>query len=339
MCIPALGVFLEKMIELRIDIVKDFEKYVLNDINEFKALGFKFTNYNEWEQQEKIKDQKFEGKPENEKKNLFNQHLIYEYSNLCERLIPAKPREIIYSKNFIRKVDCENGLKLLEDKIRNGNNLTPHLSRKILQANYSDGLLFDFGIYHLHLGEQQDEKHPILIEGKDDILYAAFTENKAFFICIDKHGKWGDTELLRIIQSEFPEVLEKWEYVTEPSSYPTEKERIELRKIGINTPVEVNGKYYITPGGGINTARTSSSGVLKMIRQIRFYKTIDNQLRLFFDKHNQEIQERLKISGVLSFTMTKISPMEFTDLNKKLRLIPNIDKEDKLIGITIKSIE
>lgn len=278
---------IKKMFEFKIDIVKDFEQYVLNDIDEFKKLGFKFTDYDEWDQQEITKDQKFEEKSENEKKELFNQHLIYEYSNLRERLIPAKPRKIIYSKNFIRKPDCENGLKLLEEKIKNGKSITPHLSRKILQAKYSDGLLFDFGIYHLHLGVQQDEKHPILIEGKDDILYAAFTENEAFFICIDKHGRWGDTELLKIIQTEFPEVLEKWELpnVTGLSFYPTEEERIKLRKIGINTPVEVNGKYYITPGGGINTARTSSSGVLKMNLHYHFYEKIDSQLKQFVAKH------------------------------------------------------
>lgn len=36
--------------------------------------------------------------------------------------------------------------------------------------------------------------------------------------------------------------------------------------------------------------------------------------------------------------MTIINPMEFTDTNNKLKLIPNI-KDNNLIGITIQTIE
>ncbi len=120
------------------------------------------------------------------------------------------------------------------------------------------------------------------------------------------------------------------------SSYPTEKERLELRKAGINVPIALNGKYYISPGGGMNTAKTSSNGVFKMNAHYHFYEKIDSQIKQFFEKHNQEIQEKTNLHGNLSFQMSNISPMEFVDKKNKIRLIPKI-QNDHLIEINLQS--
>lgn len=324
------------MLEIEIDVVKGFESFVLHDIYEFKKQGFEFTCFEDWKKEEIVRNPEVSSKSEVEIKESYTKHLIYEYSNLRQRLIPAKPRTIVYANDFRRIPDYETGLHLLEEKIRNGETLTPHLSRKILDADSQDGLLFDLGVYHLHLGEREDPVHPGLIEGRKKILYAVFTDDTAFFICIDDHGRWGDLELLRIIQTEFPAVLDKWELknVSELSFYPTEMERVELRKNGINTPIEINGKFYMSPGGGINTARTSAQGVFEMNIYYHFYEKIDRQIKLFFEKYSEEISEKLEIDGVLKFVMTNINPMEFEEKKHMLKLLPTI-KDNNLVGIYI----
>lgn len=326
------------MLNVQIDTVRDFEKFVLRDINEFKKLGFVFTSYKQWETNYCQQSKELLGKSKQEKESLYKQHIIYEYSNLRERLIPIRPREIVYSKNFIINPKYKEGLKSLERKIQNGEDLTTHLSRKIFQADFSDGLLFDFGIYHLHLGILPDKNHPKLVQGYKDVLYAVFTDDKAFFIRIDDHRNWANLDLLKIVQQEFPQILEKWELqgILSMSSYPTEKERLELRKAGINAPIAINGKYYISPGGGMNTAKTSSNGVLKMNTHYHFYEKIDSQIKQFFDKYNQEIQEKTNLHGNLTFQMSNISPMEFVDKKNKIRLIPKI-QNDHLIEINLQS--
>ena len=328
------------MLELDIDVVKGFESFVLRDIEEFKRQGFVFKSFDKWEQKEIEKDSEFSKKTSEEKQSLYTQNLIYEYSNLRQRLIPAKPRKIVYAKDFTIIPEYEKGLRFLEEKIRKGDTLTPHLSRKILDADSQDGLLFDFGVYHLHLGEREDSRHAGLIEGREKILYAVFTDDIAFFICIDSHGRWGDLELLRIIQAEFPQVLEKWEMkdVTALTFYPTESERVELRKNGINTPIEINGKYYMSPGGGINTARTSAQGIFQMNMYYHFYQRIDSQIKEFFEKHKNEIAEKLDVDGKLDFVMTNINPMEFEDKKNNVVLVPTI-QENNLKGIFIGKVE
>lgn len=328
------------MLDIEIDVVEGFESFVLHDVEEFKKQGFEFTSFDDWKKDEIQRTPDLISKTDLEIQESYNQYLIYEYSNLRQRLIPQKPRTIVYAKDFVRIPEYEKGLQLLEEKIKKGECLTPHLSRKILKANEQDGLLFDFGVYHLHLGEKEDSKHFGLIEGRKKILYSVFTDDKAFFICIDDHGRWGDLDLLKIIQKEFPQAIEKWELkdVIELSFYPTEKERLQLRKAGINTPIEINGKFYMSPGGGINTARTSAQGVFEMNTYYHFYKTIDNQIKLLFEKHSNDISKKLKIDGVLKFVMTSINPMEFEDKKHMLKLIPTI-KDNNLVGINIGKID
>lgn len=114
------------MLNVQIDTVRDFEKFVLRDINEFKKLGFVFTSYKQWETKYCQQSKELLEKSKQEKESIYKQHIIYEYSNLRERLIPIRPREIVYSKNFIINPKYKEGLKSLERKIQNGEDLTTH---------------------------------------------------------------------------------------------------------------------------------------------------------------------------------------------------------------------
>jgi len=122
------------MLDIEIDVVKGFESFVLHEIDEFKKQGFEFTCFEDWKNNEILKNPEISSKTEQEIQEAYQQHLIYEYSNLRQRLIPAKPRAILYAKDFIRIPEYEKGLQILEEKIKSGESLTPHLSRKILKA-------------------------------------------------------------------------------------------------------------------------------------------------------------------------------------------------------------
>lgn len=108
------------------------------------------------------------------------------YFNAGKRMVPAQPRRIHLSREFRCPPDHATGLRFLEDKIRNGADLTPHLSRKILKLSYNDPILNDWGIHHFHLGLTHDAKG--LIEGTPYILLARVTNDQFYMIDVVRHN-------------------------------------------------------------------------------------------------------------------------------------------------------
>ena len=295
------------MMKINLDLVKDFEKCVLADIEEFRRQGFKFLAFDEWKIGKASKDIC---------EDNFKRYLIYSYANLRERMIDARPRRILYANNFERLSDYEEGLKFLENKIITGDDLIPHLSRQIFNPREQDGMLFDFGIYHLHLGTTPDTKHPYLIQGREKILYCLFDNDFAYFLVIDNHGRWSDLDLLRIIRDSFPEKLETWEVqgVVGLTYNPTADERQLLRKSGVSTPIELDGKVYFSPGGGINTAGTSVTAVMTMNQFYHRYQHIEKMVKDYFANDN-EIGQELK-TDTLNLSLQSLTPFVLIDNEK-----------------------
>jgi hypothetical protein len=278
------------MVNINLDLVKEFENIVLNDINDAINIGFLFEDYNEWEKKEISKINQEIGKlanlgldtvKNNESlkpcmlKESYKKHLIYTYGNLRERIIPLKPRKIFYINDFKRLPEYEDGLKFLENKIIIGSDLLPHMSRQIFDTTSKDGLLYDFGIQHLHLGIKPDKKHPKMIEGRKKVLYCIVNDENIYFLVIDDHGRWGDIELIRLIKNNFPHLIAPFEInVHKLSTHFTEEERIKLRNNGINTPIEIDDKCYMSPGWGVNTIGTSTNSVFKMNCYYHHYSNV-----------------------------------------------------------------
>lgn len=310
---------------IELDLIKDFEHFMLVDIDNLKDVGFEFINIEDWKK----------GRTDKEStEDKFKNELIYNYANLRRRLVEPKPRKILYSKHFERPSDYEEGLKLLENKIKKGESLIPHLSRQIFKTNEQDGMLFDFGIYHLHLGTTPDSKKPYLIQGRENILYCLFDNYNAYFLEIDKHGRWNDLDLLRIIKDNFPNKIETWrmEGVVGLAFNPTEAERLSLRKAGINTPIELDGKFYISPGGGINSAGTSACAVMEMDRCYDRAEYIEKIIKNYF-KDNSEIESKLKTNS-LNLSLDSFTPFKLSD-NKKGVIVELEFNDDNTVTINV----
>lgn len=311
--------------KINLDLVRDFENVVLADIEEFKKLGFKFLEFEEWKTDR-------EGKDISEKK--FKGDLIYTYANLRQRMINAKPREILYASNFERLPDYDDGLKFLENKIITGDNLIPHLSRQIFKPREQDGMLFDFGIYHLHLGTTPDAKYPYLIQGREKILYCLFDDEYAYFLTIDSHGRWNDLDLLRIVRDSFPKKLESWELkdAVGLTFNPTEEERLSLRKSGVNMPIELDGKFYISLGGGFTTAKTSALAVMEMNRFYRRYRNIEKIVKNHF-ANDDEYAQGLNTDS-LNLSLQSFTPFVLIDSEKNVTVELDLSDDRMKIKVT-----
>ena len=81
--------------------------------------------------------------------------------NLLHRTIPTQPRSVIWSAEFVARLDLSDetraALAMIERESVAGVDLTRRLSRKVAgrkaKLSYDDDHLNDFRITHLHLGD------------------------------------------------------------------------------------------------------------------------------------------------------------------------------------------
>ena len=81
---------------------------------------------------------------------------IRSYARLDRRIIAPQPRQILKASNFDSS-NHEVGIPKLETAIRNGESLTPYMSKTITDAGYYDSLLDHWGIFHFHLGTELEK--------------------------------------------------------------------------------------------------------------------------------------------------------------------------------------
>ena len=200
------------------------------------------------------------------------------YCSYTYRLIEKRPRAIYKATSFACPAEVEIGLKWLEEKIRKGESVNPHLN-SATKKDKLDGLLYDWGIHHLHLGETFSA--PGYVKRTGPVLFAIFRKNNVYFIDIRDHVGWSDKGLLDIVNENWSELLSiyKMEGVKPETSFD-EKEITLLRKSGINTFHELSaGNSYLPMGGGITSAGTSMMAMQTYVEMIRMLNDIKTNIR------------------------------------------------------------
>lgn len=171
-----------------------------------------------------------------------------------ERIIPASRREVVKAKDFSCPPLFTEKLKRLETEIESGANLNSYLSRSIMNCGKDDLMLYDWGIYHLHISDKLDtRKSDGFMERSDLLLYALFDNDKAYFIKTINHkgqnNMWTKKECLDIINDNWPHLLEPYimKGVSKEQQYISDDERSALRKNHLNTFITLNNGVVIMP--------------------------------------------------------------------------------------------
>lgn len=170
--------------------------------------------------------------------------ISFKYFNLLKRLIPPFPRQVLVSKNFSCPPGYEKSLEIISNKIKNGEDLRPHLSKGIKDLDYKDILLNDWGIYHLHLGTTLDSSG--FIKRTKPVLFARFDKERAFFIDIMEHGQgvplpWIKQHLIRILHDNWPDSINifRLDRIRKLTYVPSDTDIKDFRKAGIQTVVQL----------------------------------------------------------------------------------------------------
>lgn len=249
-------------------------------------------------------------------RKVFLRYLGYRH-----RLIVQRPRTIYKPSNFICPLGYEEGLALVEQKIQNGEDLTIHQSRKILNVNYKDPLLNDWGIQHLHLGTEMADNKP-LIKGTSEILFVYFKEDKAYFICVAGHCKWSDQDMIRTLHDNFPEAIESWRMDDMSLVHvPTNDDIDMMRKAGIVSGLEVYpGVTYLSPGGGYATDGTNIWVTMAANRYHHFTSRLDK----YYVEKEEQIRVDLEAKGYVLPDIVTLKLMkernEFVVIEESLKI-------------------
>ncbi len=251
---------------LKLDLRGDFYKCVENEVQRLKADGFKFSS--------KEKDVSY----------------IAEFYNLIERIPVPRPRKILKAKTFSCPKELQKNLEVLENKIVKGETITNYLSKKIIDAHFSDSMLYDFGITHLHLGKEETSKDEPFAERTGKILYCFLTDDVAYFLTVDEHEKWSDIKLMEIIKDNFPELLKSHKIEgLELGREITNEERENFHKHHIVPMLQIDKEMFTPIGGGVTLNGLSLRGMLTAINQLRFLDYLEKEVLSIYNANKESI--------------------------------------------------
>ncbi|MFN3359629.1 MAG: hypothetical protein ACK418_26980 [Pseudomonas sp.] len=198
---------------------------------------------------------------------------IVQYVNLRDR-VPSVRKWIVCRSDYLRNqslnASISAGLEKLISAAEAGEDLRPWLHDAIFNDK-QDALMNDWGVQHYHLGLQliASKTGRKKISRTGDVLFAKHKEDAGslYLIGIFDHRSFSEKQLLEIVNTQWPELLghAKIENLIDISHSPSSSEIHHLRKNQVNTAVEINGEFFMGPGGGYTTSGHSTKAVMKAL--------------------------------------------------------------------------
>ena len=216
------------------------------------------------------------------------------YMNIHLRLIRQKKYQVFRSKALTARSlsqEISDGINSVQKKLEQGVDVTPHMSKSILDGTFTDLLFSDWGICHLHLGLSMKGN---FIKRTKEVLFLSIQGNRAYLIDVRDHGRNGEKHvfaqfgLLQILADEFPEVIKSFELedvIRLSTNVTNPEETHDFRQAGVSLFREINGKVYAPMGGGITSASTSIRVVEETDRLLNWADNLEEHI----DKNRDEI--------------------------------------------------
>lgn len=238
----------------------------------------------------------------------------YQYFNLMNRLVGVKPRKVLVSKDFNIPEGYEDAIQAIRVKIEKGEDINSHLSTSLLDSNYNDGLLNDWGIYHLHLGtklkkirNKGSRRKGVFVERTGPLLFMRFDKEKAYMINVMEHNNWAKKEVIKIIHENWPESIEKYlmKGVQVVSPQLNDEAHEALRKHGITSMVQLEeGVIYMPLGGGVASNGDSTAVVMTCLHYSNLIRGLELKVKNNYRNYIKEGERYgFKFKGRLHFCL------------------------------------
>ena len=199
--------------------------------------------------------------------------------NLKKRMIPVRPRALHTAAGVVVPPALQAGYDLVTQKLRDGVDVRPHLSRKLAEITFKDDLLNDWGILHFHLGTVLEADGFMGRTGP--LLFARIDREDAYLLGVGTHAQFSSQVLVQRMVDTWPGAMARYEQpgILDLQFPTTDAEIKKLRKIGVTAPVRAsNGRFYLgLGGGGMTLGRWPAGGAMranrmtKAIRHLRWH--------------------------------------------------------------------
>ncbi|MEB3121134.1 MAG: hypothetical protein VKL41_07915 [Snowella sp.] len=217
--------------------------------------------------------------------------LLMRYVDVMRRVPPVIQWTVKKSKELEQKNlpgVIRSGLDQFIDKAESGQDLKPHLSKKIYEKpEFKDLMFYDWQISHFHLGTEPDISNPNFIARTGELLFVLINPNTSTMYLIDiLDHKFTNQNLIDIIDKNWPNVLDPYtikgisEIDINPSDHDIKIEKNAGRIVPNKTS---SGRVLISMGGGYASDNTSilnqyySHEIKENIKKIQ-QKFIDHKL-------------------------------------------------------------
>lgn len=208
--------------------------------------------------------------------------MLLDYLTIMKKIVIPKSRNVIISpllKNKLKSHPKENEIKLLESLFKQGKDVNYFQSKRLFQTKFHDHLLYEWNIYHFHLGNTT-EKNSKFIKQTDIMLFVYVTDETVVFLDTEKHaeGIFGDEKWLEILHDYYPELIEIYldDTIKDVSPKLDSISRQTLWNKGyLIGMTKIRDKVYHSPGIGRSTSGHSvivvktSNEIIRWIHQLK----------------------------------------------------------------------
>lgn len=267
--------------------------------------------------------------------------LWYDFFNLQKKTITPGKRKVWFSREFSCPDVVRPGLDLLIAKFQNGETVVPHLSKDALKPSKFDELLYDWGIYHFHLGTTMDVTTGRIMR-TGPILFAKVDAENVYCINVYSHDKaalppWCRQEMVEIVHRNWPETIEQYRFPEAAHAvYPggrtkvTDQEYAAIRRSHAFTLITAEENAVYAPIGG---GMASSGHSVELTRLCDDIWNILKQNERYIQEHINDIIKTIqKVTG--PFPDSKALYFKLWHENKKFYVV-DIGSSTALIEVEL----
>ncbi len=194
--------------------------------------------------------------------NLDDRDVRFRYFDAQRRRIAPAPRIIKIADDFVCPEEHETGWKALQEKVRNGEDINLHLSKRHASLLNPDGLLAEWGVHHFHLGVVPDQKHPTYVGRTGPLLYALVNDQSFCAINVYTHQSFENSGILESIHRNWPMMITRYRAKGVTGGEWNRAQRRALRNKNANVLVATaDGTVYMSISGGVMASGVNAEAV------------------------------------------------------------------------------
>ena len=263
---------------------------------------------------------------------------LFRWLDFRLRYIDHRPREVIYSNQFPKKMNeaAEKSFQYIIRKIQNGEDINPYQGKGLIihhdtsgnrRQNRTDLLWAEWGIIHLHLCDKPIPSGQYFSERSKWLLFALVGTDYFATIDIRDHNEinlFENNELIEILGQTWPELLEPYELksVLSPTVSPSPVERKMLRKSGLSGFITIGAKTYMGPGMGITNASTSNRVSISATNVRRYAKELARVVSDFDSEFQVDVRAEKITSPKFNLCITPLGMAVYETNLDKAWLLP-----------------